>query len=350
MLFLKTTKERFEKLKEVRIRPLILRCSIRHVHGAQDIPYTLEELIVLCVVRNGEMHVKSFIEHHLALGVKHIVLLDNGSTDDTIAIAKRYPHVTILSTKCPYRVFETHMKHYLVRRFSRLRWSLFADIDELFDYPFSDVLSLKMLLAYLNAHSYTAVVTQMLDMFSEHSLGQQHSDKEDSVREIYTYYDASNIHSYGEYNFGTLSNKEVKFHYGGIRKTLFGTDNGLTKAALILLSDELVPFVGWHHVANARIADFTCVLLHYPFVGSFREKVREAVESDRYGCTCASREYLKYWEGLKDTDIVLKLETASKFVDVNSLVQSGFLVVSEAYRRWVALYGGGNSDFEATRN
>jgi len=155
LVLLKTTKQHFEKLKEVHIRPFILRCSIMHVHGARDIPYTLEELIVLCVVRNGELHVKSFIEHYLALGVKHIVLLDSGSTDDTIVIAKRYSRVTILSTKCPYRVFETHMKRYLVRRFSPLRWSLFADIDELFDYPFSDVLSLKMLLAYLNAHSYT---------------------------------------------------------------------------------------------------------------------------------------------------------------------------------------------------
>lgn len=348
MLSRKKLNEFFANLKDVYIRPLILRFSIRHVHGVKNIQYTLDELIVLCVVRNGELHVKSFIEHHLALGVKHIVFLDNGSTDDTIAIAKRYPRVTILSTKCPYRIFETFMKRYLVRRFSERRWNLFVDIDELFDYPFSDVLNLKMLLAYLNAHAYTAVVAQMLDLFSEHSLGQQQSGKEDCVKQIYRYYDISNIRL-DEYRFGTPSNKDIKFHFDGIRKTLFDTENGLSKAALVLLSDDIVPFVGWHHVANARIADFTCVLLHYPFVGTFREKVREAVETDRYKCS-ASHEYLKYWERLKHTDVTPKRETACRFSDVNSLLQSGFLVVSDAYRQWVALYGCRNSDYEPTRN
>lgn len=320
------------RLKEALFRRLIVRWSVRHVHGPRKIQYSLEELIVLCVVRNGEQHVKSFIEHYLALGVKHVVLLDNGSTDDTIAIARRYPSTTILSTNRRYAVYETTMKRYLVRRFSRKRWNLFADIDELFDYPSSQVMSLKMLLVYLNEHAYQAVVAQMLDMFSDQSLKRQQSTPDDHVRKVYEYYDISNIQSYGEYPFGTPSNRAIAFHYGGIRKTLFGTDNGLTKAPLTLLTERLVPFAGWHHVANARVADFTAVLLHYPFVGTFREKVREAVERDRY--TSAGDEYRRYWELLKNDDVMPKRETAVRFRDVNALVESGFLVVSDEYRRW----------------
>ena len=105
----------------------------QHIYGPQQVYYALDELIVLCLVRNGEYYIKSFIEHYLTLGAKHIVFLDNGSTDDTIAIAQCYPNVTVLQATCPYGKYENVMKEYLVKRFSKNRWNLFADIDELFD-------------------------------------------------------------------------------------------------------------------------------------------------------------------------------------------------------------------------
>jgi len=319
---------------EFRIRPLILRLRLRHVHGPQRIPYGRHELIVLCVVRDGALHVKSFLEHHLALGVAHIVLLDNGSTDATIDLARRYDRVTILHTTCPYRKYETILKRYLVNRFSRDRWSLFADIDERFDYPYSDVMDLGGLLAYLNEHSYTAVVAQMLDMFGDGPLDRLDSTAEDALEDKYPYYDISAVEKH-DYVFGRPANFAIKMHSGGVRKTVFGTDNGLTKAALILASAEVVPFVGWHHTEGALIADFSCVLLHFPFVSTFGKKVEEAVRTDRYRVSAAA-EYEKYWMTLKDTpNLRLKTETARRFEGVNSLLENGFLVVSERYRRWV---------------
>src|SRR5215813_3560503 len=131
------------RLVELRIRPLVLRLRVRHVHGARTIAYGRDELLVLCVVRNGALHVKSFLEHHLALGAAHVVLLDNGSTDATIDLARTYDRVTILHTACPYRTYETILKRYLVDRFSKDRWNLFADIDERFDYPYSDLIDVR---------------------------------------------------------------------------------------------------------------------------------------------------------------------------------------------------------------
>ena len=339
------------QLKEEYLLPFIVRLSIRHVHGSKYIPYTRDELIVLCLVRDGERYIKSFIEHYFALGVKHIVFLDNGSTDATVTIAQRYSHITILSSRRPYRLYETCMKRYLVRRFSTGRWSLFADIDELFDYPFSNILSLNALVAYLNAHAYTACVAQMLDMFSEDLLGSREGKDKDAIKDTYVFYDTSNI-QVSEYMYGHPSNKEIKFHHGGIRKTLFDTNNGLTKTPLIFLSNEIVPFFMWHHVKNARIADFSCVLLHYPFTDNIRDKVREAVETNRYRSS-AGHEYVKYWERLKNTHSLPKPETACRFSDVNQLVQSGFLVVSEAYQQWVGRHASGtsgNTEYESARN
>jgi hypothetical protein len=332
-------RELLSQAVERRVRPSLLRASVRHLHGPRKITYAVNELIVLCVVRNGALHVRSFLDHHLSLGVKHIVLLDNGSTDGTVELARQFDRVTILQTRRPYRKYETVMKRYLVRRFSESRWSLVVDIDELFDYPFSGMLDVRALLAYLNDNSYTVVLAQMLDLFSEGPLKSVRSAPDDSLRERYSYYDVSNIEK-TKYRFGTPANPEIKMHSGGIRKALFGSENGLTKAALTFLSPDLVPFVGFHQTANGSIADFTCVLLHYPFVSTFWEKVREAVQTDRYRVS-AAEEYRRYWARLKEEpDLDFKRATARRLESVDRLLDDDFLVVSAEYRRYVEAHRG----------
>jgi hypothetical protein len=195
------------------------------------------------------------------------------------------------------------MKRYLVKKFSQNRWNLFADADELFDYPFSDVLSLNSLLSYLNRNSYTAVVAQMLDLFSDEKI--------------------------------SLSNQEIKHYFGGIRQSLFGTHNGLTKAPLIFVDDQISTFVHCHHVRNASIADFTCVLLHYPFTSYFYEKVEDAVKTGRFEQS-ANHEYAMYWQRLKqEPDLHIRQETACKLKDLSCLIENKFLVVSENFLQWV---------------
>ncbi|HEY1332772.1 MAG TPA: glycosyltransferase family 2 protein, partial [Myxococcaceae bacterium] len=83
------------------VRPLVLRASVRHLHGPRRIACRADELIALCVVRNGALHVTSFLRHHQAIGVKHVVLLDNGSTDGTVELARAFERVTILRTRRP---------------------------------------------------------------------------------------------------------------------------------------------------------------------------------------------------------------------------------------------------------
>lgn len=333
------------------IRPLILENEVQPIYGPQTIDYDIDELIVLCVVRNGELYIKSFIEHYQSLGVKHLVFLDNGSTDETVNIARQYENVTVLQTHCPYQKYETLFKQYLVNRFSKNRWNLFADIDELFDYPYSDVLSLKSLLTYLNQNAYTAVLVQMLDLFSEQPLAQVESYPDDNLKEKYRYYDIENLEKerYPSY-YGVLSNSEIKWHWGGVRKTLFGTNNYLTKAALVFVDKNIKTFVNCHQVKNARIADFTCLFLHYPFVSSFYKKVAEAVKSNRYAVS-ASHEYQKYWERLEqDPNLNIKGETARYYQGCLNLITEDFLVVSPAYLHWVKTQSSTNSNYEMQKS
>lgn len=316
-------------------RPAILRLTVRHISGARRIDYALDEVVAICVVRNGELHVRSFLDHHFALGVKHVVLLLNDSTDQTATIAAAYPDVTLLRTGRPYAQYETVMKRYLARRFSAARWNLCVDIDELFDYPGSSELPLRAVLAYLNDHDYTAVVAQMLDMFADGPLGQIRSRPEDRLRDVYPFYDVSRIRK-EDYIWSRLANSEVMLHWGGIREQVFRTNNGLTKAPLVKCEPGIETFVNWHHVNGATVADFTCVLLHYPFVETFVAKVEDAVATRRYG-RYTTREYGGYWDQIRHgAAIVLRQPTARRLGEVDELLADGFLVAGPSFRAWSA--------------
>src|ERR1043166_2620004 len=151
-----------ERFGEPRVLVRRVPRSICHVQGPTEISYALDELMVLCVVRNGELYVRSFLDHYAALEVRHIVFLDNGSTDRTVDLLREHD-VTVLSSNAPYQRYETPFRHHLVNRFARGRWSLTVDVDELFDYPFSDRLPLRDFLRYLNHECYTAVLERVVE-------------------------------------------------------------------------------------------------------------------------------------------------------------------------------------------
>jgi hypothetical protein len=318
------------RILELHVRPLLLKGRVTHIHGPARVDYGARELITITVVRNGASYVDPFLEHHRRLGVKHLVFLDNGSADETVAMLSRHPDTTVLRSSAPYATFENSMKTYLARRFSRGRWNLCVDIDELFDYPFSSTLRLPEFLAYLDNRRFTAVVAQMLDMFADRPIT-------DSVRgaamlNAHEYYDVSAIEK-SDYTWSEASNPAIRMHWGGIRRTVFGTNNGLTKAALVKMEPGVVPFNVWHHATGARVADVSCLLRHYPFAAAFVDKVNDAVETGRYGATTTG-EYASYRAGLeRDPRLTLKRATAKRFSTTDALVDEGFLVVSDEYRR-----------------
>jgi hypothetical protein len=330
-------RSRARRVMEFGVRPHLLRGRVTHLYGPARIDYAPDELLVITVVRNGALYVRSFVEHYEALGVRHCVFLDNGSTDDTVERLCAYGGVTVLQTDAPYDRFENTMKRYLAERFSPRRWNLCADIDELFEYPFARALPLAGFLGYLNGRGFTAVVAQMLDMFSGLPLGEVESRPDDRLMDTYTYYDISAIERH-PYEWSDPPRPEVAMHKGGIRRTVFGTNNGLTKAALVLMDGKVKPFVEWHQASGAAVADVTGVLMHYPFVSTFEAKVNDAVRTRRYGATTTD-EYVGYARELaRNPRLCLKGSSARRFEGLEPLIAERFLVVSDDYVRWVRDY------------
>ena len=316
----------------------ILHSSIEHLQGPEEIPYAEDELVVQCLVRNGRPWVRSFVEHHSSLGVKHIVFLDNGSTDGTVETLQGYDNVTVLRTMLPFNEWNKLMRQYLITRFSKNRWSLYMDIDELFDYPYSDVVGLDSLLGYLNSKSYTAVVGQNLDMFPEEPLSDQAHELDKPLKELHRFYDISNIRRKSMRalrNNNTIESDEIELFSGGIRHTLFDYPFWLTRFALVFCGGGVKPMPSHgHDVANAKVADFTSVLFHYKFHDYFREQVARAVREGTYWGD--STEYKKYLEVLdKNPSLQVKRETSKELASVNDLLENGFLVVSDDYVSWV---------------
>ena len=144
--------------------------SVGHLYGPGTLDLSEDEAVVVCLVRDSRIYVRPFVEHHLSLGARHIVFLDNGSVDGTVKVAMEHGSVTVLRSGLPFKGYKIPMKRYLTERFGQGCWSLCMDIDELFDWPYSDVVDLQSLLRYLNDEGYTALMAQMLDMFPEEPL------------------------------------------------------------------------------------------------------------------------------------------------------------------------------------
>ncbi len=322
-----------------RVRKWILRNNVEHLQGPEEIAYEKDELVVLCLLYNGRHYLRSFIEHYFSLGAKHIVFLDNGSTDGTVEALRDYENVTVLRSTLHFKKYQLLLRQYLVERFGRQRWTLLVDQDELFDYPYSDVVDIGTLLRYLNEHSYTAVAAYMLDMFPSEPLKESTGSEEIPLKKIHRFYDLSNI-TFRSYHVveGTnnvLSNEEIKMPQGGVQKRLFGIHPILLKHPLLFLTDEVSPAdMSEHWACNVHVADFTGVLFHYKLSGNLRRLAKREVQERRY--VNKSQKYDKYLRVLDDNpNLTIRSENSRELEGVNDLVGNGFLVVSPTYMQLV---------------
>ena len=323
-------RDRLDKLDIVQfgLRRAIVGLRVRHHSGPKAVAGGLRDPIVFCLLRNGMPWLEAFLHHHRALGFRHFVMLDNGSSDGTFEALAGLCDVTLLQTNAPYKAYENTLKRYLVDRFGHDRWCLFVDIDEQFDWPLRASVPLERLIFYLETTGANCVITQMLDMFADRPLADMTIRGQHELLGAFPFYELSNIRRQ-RYHLGDAA--PVEMHWGGIRKALFGTDNGLTKVSLFRNTRGLSPFTEWHHVRRGRFSDVSSVLYHFPFESGFVAKVREAIESGRYGYH-TTQEYVAYGRGTKDAELRITSPDAIRFTGTDALIDQGFLKVSDRYR------------------
>ena len=158
-----------------------------------------------------------------------------------------------------------------------------ADIDEYFDYPQFGTSRSGSVPAYLNAHEFSGVVCQSVDLFSERPLAEW-PERGDELRSRCVWYDHSMLkqpHQQRSFTMNRVGNPAIKPCSGGIKRVAFGVDRLLTKHVLIRPCRG-TRLNGPHHSRGAHIADVSAALLHYPFDRGFRARCQEAVLKGQY--------------------------------------------------------------------
>lgn len=310
--------------------------GIRHLSGKKNIAYASDEFIVCTLVRNGSAYLPSFLQHYRRLGAAHFIFLDNDSEDGFADLVANENDVSVLRTSLSYKKYKFQLKRYLARRFARGRWMLLVDIDELFDFPYSDAIKFTDLIGYLDANRYTAVTAFMLDMFSQYPLGQANHGWPPNLVSDFPYYDVSAVTDKPtKVGANVLSNPAIRKLYGGIRAKIFAAKPALTKYPLFKMSGGLKPISrSAHSVSNARVADFSAVLLHYKFLDSFEETTEKIVAEGQYFKNSA--EYKAYQKVIdQQAAVTLFSQEAKQLREVSQLVDDDFLQVTPEYLNFV---------------
>ncbi|MBO9702735.1 MAG: glycosyltransferase family 2 protein [Sporocytophaga sp.] len=322
-----------------------LMSYIHHYFGDSNIQWGEDECGLVCLLRNGSEYIETFLMHYRQMGIAHFIFIDNGSDDDTLDLLRGEKDVTIYQTSLLHKFYENDIRRLVIEKHSKNRWCLNVDIDELFDYPDSDKISLKDLLGYLSGNRYTSMAGYMLDMFTKEVI---FSNREKiNLKESYRFYDISNIEKKDYYapdviaycNYNKLSSNDIKCYFGGIRKTLFSSNVAghylLTKHPLIYLDGELEPVTNPHYCNKSKVADVSSVLYHYKFTPSFKEKVLESRKTNRY-IKFAQRQYDQYYKKIgDDKSLIIDTPGSKELFSVNDLVLNGFIQVSPAYKKYV---------------
>lgn len=108
----------------------------------------LPRLGVLGIMKNEALNIDEWVEHYLWMGASQICLIDNGSTDDTVAKARAW------EARGKVRLMELAKQHrqrlHYRRAFDRFRmarscdWLLIADLDEFWFCPNGDTLQVAL--------------------------------------------------------------------------------------------------------------------------------------------------------------------------------------------------------------
>ncbi len=286
---------------------------------------------LLCLLKNGEAYLPEFMSHYKKFGISDFIFLDNGSTDNTLAFLTQEPGVTVLQNNLPFKVYGLAFRQYLLERYGQGRWCLVVDVDEFFDYPFSRFLSIGQLLGYLDESGFNAVVTQMLELYSQGDVGS--GDPDINFRNAHRYYDLDHIKKTPYYIDNRAGNPCIPFLQGGVRKRTFGLNKTfLTKHALIRYQGT-VELKHEHYVTGAFVADISAVLYHYKFLDHFPAYVEDAVSKEYHAGD--SFEYKHYQKTLEKSEPLNLFYSGSKeLANTNQLICDQFLHVSDSFVRF----------------
>src|SRR5262249_13907865 len=135
--------------------------NLEDIHRTKDV-------VCFSSVRNEALRIESFLSHHRSIGIRRFIFVDNASDDETADILSAQRDVSLFFTDEEYgkSKFGLNWLHPLLDKYRHNNWALTLDADELFVYPHFEHNNIGELCNYLNAKGCAAMLTIMLDMYS----------------------------------------------------------------------------------------------------------------------------------------------------------------------------------------
>lgn len=297
-----------------------------------------DECGAVSLVKNAAYFLPEFLKYHLDLGVRHILIIDNGSSDDTVAIAQAHPSVTVVRNTLPVRRYENLLRSQLARRYFKGGWLLFLDSDEMFSPPTEGSGALRGLCRYANAHGYSAVVCQVLDMVSDLPLAQTADMPYAEALARFRRYSLTDIERFDYFDPSSgfawflaqnrCVSREVQVLFGGIRKRSFGENCCLTTHRLVRNLPEVGLYAHPHVSVNVDCADVTALIRHYKFCGDIVARETRQVSDAVWG---HGQDRARMARLTEDPDFRFDLSDTHTFSSVGELYENGFLVRGKGF-------------------
>jgi hypothetical protein len=243
--------------------------------------------ILLCVVKNDFEKVKTQVEYHRRLGIKHFAYIDNISTDGVFEWLLEQDDVSLFRTNDAFNdIVKESWKKQATDALGYGKWYLVLDPDEFFTYPGIENKPLNEYIGFLESRKIGAIPALMVDMYSKEGLFKSVSG--DFMRDFCFFDTDTYIHKrwYGFHNI-----------YNGPRWRIFHSDDmlmhtGLTKYPLIKLEKSTVMSTHKNHPTklNFETAGPAAFLLHYKFLPAEKSKYDDFAQKNGID-SVADREY-----------------------------------------------------------
>jgi len=290
----------------------------------KSIPDDQKELRLFAMARNEALRLPYFIEYYFSKGVDRIFLIDNGSTDNTRQIALSYDNVHVLKTTESFVNYSNWMEIAL-DRYGVGRWCLSADIDEIFQYPYSEQLTLKQLCVFLDEQGDTAMQSLLLDMYSDKPIRLNTYQAGQNPLEVSPYFDPQYEESIKVWvNQRTQEQFNCARFTGGMRLRLFGAKVSMSKIPLFKYDKGVFAGRGMHGMDGVKFSKVRGAVLHFKYLQDFNKRVvNEADRGEHEGGAADYKLYAKKVE--ENSDLNCFFEGSVKFVDGEQLVKIGIM-------------------------
>ncbi len=276
----------------------------RELRVVQDYTRNIQpnDIVILSTMRNEYARLPYFFDYYRAMGVRHFLIVDNASTDETQDYLRQQPDVSFWTTGASYKSarFGVDWLTSLQHRYCRGHWTLVVDPDELLVYPHCDTRPLPALTQWLDEQGARSFGAMLLDLYPKGPVADARCGVGENPIDTLSWFDAGNYTIEKNTQFGNL------WIQGGVRTRAFFAKTPKQAPAL-----NKTPLVKWArgyvyesstHMILPRglnlVYDFaggekpSGVLLHTKFLNIFAEKLDD--ENSRGQHYASSREYQAY--------------------------------------------------------